>query len=835
MAQTPATWDDYVGDGVEDTYQVTFPYQKEQEVFAYVDEVLASFTFISAGWIQFDVIPPDQSAIRIIRSTEAFEPRHEFENGVPLLPRFIDENNKQFLYVAQEAINETAGTAAEALAVAAEARDIAQEAEDKVDGAIFDSAFQLRLDLLNQADPTKGGAIVARSLRQVYSWADLGTTAPLFDGDQVYLTGYYTTGVGIGDGIVTWDAASTATPDGGTVQAVAGIPTGRWVRKLGTAVFLEWFGILGDGVTPEDAKLRAAAAATPQGGTLFMPTREMTVLLDIPSGQSSRWQSAVNFDKPGVRVLGSHSCTFKLKDFTSAYTSYVGVSGLAAFRASASSIEVKGLNIDANADHHYETDGGGFKWFEGEGPTGKRPPSGIMVTIEDGADKITGVRIRGNKIYRPLAGVYVAGNLSIAAGTSLDDPTFFTGALATDIIEDCEVSGNEVSFARGNDYIFITGVRDSAIRGNKSINSMYHNARFYAGVESCVMEDNRAYMNYAEIAARWNETDLGYWRSNNPAEVGGYLLERAGFAIGSTAAQTSNNSGNVRRCSMINNKIWYNSNTEDGGIVDTAQGTLGSFFVWQVVNGILVSGNESHNSPFNGLVYTNSILALNPVAQGVVFKDNRINNSRFEFIFTLGTGPVFVGNVGTNCTINGNGKGVIFCQGGAKIYKNDLIWQRTTANTNDIIKFVTYGTVGLPFISDNEVFGYTGTRINKLSTDIVHGTDGGGVPITLLAGWTAGSEAALITVNCSGYVQLHGRINSAAGGTDTFATLNGILTMYRPPASVRYPTWQDSGTPGVVLGNATPLGNLAAVRGALAVGTPFDISANWRVDLRLPV
>lgn len=147
MAQTPATWDDYVGDGVEDTYQVTFPYQKEQEVFAYVDEVLASFTFISAGWIQFDAVPANGAAIRIQRSTEAFEPRHEFENGVPLLPRFIDENNKQFLYVVQEAVNETSGTAAEALAVAEEARDIAQEASDKVDAAVIESAHQLRLDL----------------------------------------------------------------------------------------------------------------------------------------------------------------------------------------------------------------------------------------------------------------------------------------------------------------------------------------------------------------------------------------------------------------------------------------------------------------------------------------------------------------------------------------------------------------------------------------------------------------------------------------------------------------------------------------------------------------
>ncbi len=191
MAQTPATWDDYVGDGVEDTYQVTFPYQKEQEVFAYVDEVLASFTFISAGWIQFDVVPPDQSAIRIIRSTEAFEPRHEFNNGVPLLPRFLDENNTQFLYTVQEAVNETAGTAAEALAVAEEAKDIAQDAKDTVDGAILDTSFQLRADLLNLADPTKNATLVARAGRHYPSITSMVGVEGRYRGDVLQLTSFY--------------------------------------------------------------------------------------------------------------------------------------------------------------------------------------------------------------------------------------------------------------------------------------------------------------------------------------------------------------------------------------------------------------------------------------------------------------------------------------------------------------------------------------------------------------------------------------------------------------------------------------------------------------------
>ena len=689
-------------------------------------------------------------------------------------------------------------------------------------------ATQAELDVASaQANDYTDAATYVKQIDSVATLTTAGNEGR-FANDRVNLLGYFSNNPGVGGGELWWDATSTATPDNGTIFQVSGVVTGRWKRPLGKAVFLEWFGIVGDGVTLEDAKVRAAVAATPEGGTLFMPNRDMTVLLDIPSGQSSRWQSAVNFDKPGMRVLGSHACTFKLQDFTSAYVAYSGVTALTAFRVSANDIEVDGISVDVNADHHYEVDGGGWKYFEGEGPTGKRPPNGISVTVDDDAPNVVGVRIRGNKVDRPLAGIYVSGNLSIVVGASIDDITFFQKTMATNTVVDCLVEGNEVSNARGNDYVFIAGVRDSVMRHNKSINSMYHNARFYAGVESCVMEDNRAYMNYAEIAARWNATDLGYWRTNNPDAPEGYLIERAGFAIGATAAQTSENSGNVRRCSMINNKIWYNANTETGSIVDTTQATLASFFVWQVVNGILVEGNESHNSPFQGLAFINSINARNPVAQGVVFQNNRVNNCAKEFIFSLGTGPVFTENTGTNCGVDGSGLGIIRCQGGGKIYKNNLIWQRTTANTNTVIVFVTYGTNGNAFISDNVVHGYTGTRLSKAASDIIHGSDGGGVPLTILAGWAAGTEPLVLWVDCSGYARLHGRIASAADGTDTFASLNDTLQKYRPSQTVRCPVWQTA-TPGVVLGQSTTAGSLAATRGALAAGTSFDVTMAWQI------
>lgn len=161
MAQVPATDEVSLADGVSAEFTVPFLYLKEQEVFCTVNGVEVTFTFINAGLILLDAVPAAGATVRRYRSTEAFEPRHEFENGVPFLPRFIDENNKQFLYSVQEAVNETAGTAAEALAAAQAAEILAQEASDKVDAAVIDSAAQLRLDL---ADPTagEGATLVAR-------------------------------------------------------------------------------------------------------------------------------------------------------------------------------------------------------------------------------------------------------------------------------------------------------------------------------------------------------------------------------------------------------------------------------------------------------------------------------------------------------------------------------------------------------------------------------------------------------------------------------------------------------------------------------------------------
>lgn len=172
MAQVPHTGVSHVGDGVTTIFDFDFPYQQQSEVFVNVDGVNTPFTWLAGSTHSVQLAAPAalDAAIDIYRSTSAFSPRHLFDQGVPFLPRYVDENNNQLLYAVQEAINSTAGDAAEALVVAEEARDIANDVSGRLDVALIDSATALRADL---ADPAKGVALVAGSTVAVEDYAAL--------------------------------------------------------------------------------------------------------------------------------------------------------------------------------------------------------------------------------------------------------------------------------------------------------------------------------------------------------------------------------------------------------------------------------------------------------------------------------------------------------------------------------------------------------------------------------------------------------------------------------------------------------------------------------------
>lgn len=100
--------------------------------------------------------------------------------------------------------------------------------------------------------------------------ANVGT----FDGQLAFICGYHAVGDG-GGGFFRWNAASTATHDGGiTIKATASA-TGRWIRLFDGPVNALWYGLISDGATTNSATLlnnasRAALAAADRA--LYIPS-----------------------------------------------------------------------------------------------------------------------------------------------------------------------------------------------------------------------------------------------------------------------------------------------------------------------------------------------------------------------------------------------------------------------------------------------------------------------------------------------------------------------------------------------------------------------------------
>lgn len=130
MAIIPIVENNYVGDGTTRIYDTTFVYLDRTDVYATVGGEPVAFTWLSdsSNQVELVVAPEAGVEIRIYRSTKAIEPRYEFTQGIPVLPRYIDENNRQLLYAVQEGIAATADTAAQALDIARDTAAILEEA-----------------------------------------------------------------------------------------------------------------------------------------------------------------------------------------------------------------------------------------------------------------------------------------------------------------------------------------------------------------------------------------------------------------------------------------------------------------------------------------------------------------------------------------------------------------------------------------------------------------------------------------------------------------------------------------------------------------------------------
>src|SRR5579859_2391641 len=109
--------------------------------------------------------------------------------------------------------------------------------------------------------------------QQVTNVSQLRNTDPKTATSIIQLQGYNDINDG-GGGIFSWDAASVATDNNGTIFKVGSISTGRWVRNFTTNINVKWFGAKGDIKT-------TSTGSMPTGSNVLTTSTSVFVLSDV--------------------------------------------------------------------------------------------------------------------------------------------------------------------------------------------------------------------------------------------------------------------------------------------------------------------------------------------------------------------------------------------------------------------------------------------------------------------------------------------------------------------------------------------------------------------------
>lgn len=143
-----------VGNGVETVFGFNFPYLRGNDIEVTLNDQPVAWTLVGTAQVYITPAPAFGTTIRIFRNTPAQVPLYQFSTGIPMLPKYIDENNRQLLYSLQEGLSEfeaALGASKQALILAQNAVVVANTAANSIEQNVSRS---IRAPLTDPAIPT---------------------------------------------------------------------------------------------------------------------------------------------------------------------------------------------------------------------------------------------------------------------------------------------------------------------------------------------------------------------------------------------------------------------------------------------------------------------------------------------------------------------------------------------------------------------------------------------------------------------------------------------------------------------------------------------------------